>query len=194
MDNDLKRVDWDSGLLYCTDISVAWNRFKTILLALCDKHIPKIKVKSNGHPPWFDSDIHNLCRKKERYRKSFKETNNPLHETKYKNIRKEIKLKIKEKMRSNFEDESNPNCLSKKFWSFVKSNSNSSRIPDTMSYNDRFRSAPADKANLFNDFFCDQFSEQSLYNIDIDYNRHDPFFLLTILKLIFELLERFYGT
>ena len=119
LNNDLKRVNWDSGLLYGVDISVAWGRFKSILFLLCDKHIPKIKIKSKGSPPWFDSDIHNLCRKKERYRKLFKETGNPLHEAKYKSCRKDVKTKIKEKMRSNFEDVSNPNCLTKKFWSYI---------------------------------------------------------------------------
>ena len=175
LDNDLRHVDWNSCLLYGIDIGVAWDRFKSILSVLCDKHIPKIKIKSKGSPPWFDSDIHNLCRKKERYRKLFKESCNPLHEAKYKNCRKEIKQKIKEKMRSNFEDASNPKCLSKKFWSYVKSSSNTSRIPDVISCKGRFRSEPTDKANLFNDYFCEQFSRPSLYDIDIDYNR-DSFF------------------
>ena len=78
-------------------------------------------------------------------------------------------------MRSNFEDASNPNCLTKKFWSYVKSSSNTSRIPDVISCKGRFRMDPTDKANLFNDYFCDQFSRPSLYDIDIDYNR-DNFF------------------
>ena len=175
LNDDLLRVDWDSGLLHCTDIFNAWSIFKTILTALCDKHIPKIKVKSKGHPPWFDSEIHNLCRKKERYRKAFKESSNPSSEAKYKNCRKEIKKKIKEKMRANFEDDTNPACLSKKFWSYVKSSSNTSRIPDIISSKGIFRSDPADKANLFNDYFCEQFSRPSSYNIDIDYNENDPF-------------------
>ena len=78
-------------------------------------------------------------------------------------------------MRSNFEDVSNPNSLTKKFWSYVKSSSNTSRIPDVVSCNGRFRSDSTDKANLFNDFFCEQFSRPSLYNIDIDFNRSSPF-------------------
>ena len=91
LNNDLISVDWDCGLLNGCDIANAWGIFKTILNALCDKHIPKVKISSRGQPPWFDSDIHNLCRKKERYRKAFKETSNPLHETKYKNCRKDLK-------------------------------------------------------------------------------------------------------
>jgi len=174
LDNDLKHVDWDNGLLHGMGIEAAWSRFKSILFLLCDKHIPKVKIKSKGSPPWFDSDIHNLCLKKDRYRKLFKATGNPSHNTKYKNCRIEVKHKIMEKMRSNFDDTSNPNSLTKKFWSYVKSSSNTSRIPDIVSCKGRFRSEPIDKANLFNNYFCEQFSRQSHYDIDVDFN-HDSF-------------------
>ena len=175
LNNDLRSVDWNSGLLNGCHIFSAWNTFKTILFALCDKHIPKVKVSSKGQPPWFDSDIHNLCRKKERHRKAFKLTSNPVHEAKFKNCRKEIKKNVKEKMRSNFNDESNPNCLTKKFWSYVKSSSNTSRIPDKVSCGGVFKSDPSGKANLFNDYFSEQFSRPSNYNIDIDFPANDHF-------------------
>ncbi len=64
LNNDLKKVDWDSGLGNCIDINNAWVMFKTILLALCDKHIKKLKVSSRGQPPWMDSDIHKISLKK----------------------------------------------------------------------------------------------------------------------------------
>ena len=73
-------------------------------------------------------------------------------------------------MNANFEDESNPNLVTKKFFSHVRSNSNSSRIPESVYYQDRIRSKPIDQASLFNDFFADQFSSPSLYNIEIDYS------------------------
>ena len=132
--NDLKRVDWDSGLRNCIDINNAWVIFKTILLALCDKHIKKLKDSSKGQPPWMDSDIHKICMKKDHHRQKFVETGNPSHDEKYKRRRKDMKKKVKEKMRANFDDEFNPNALNKKFWSYVKSSSNTSRIPDKISY------------------------------------------------------------
>ena len=172
---DLSRVNWDACLKYC-DIYVAWPRFKAILQSLCEKHIPKIKVSRKNSPPWFDSDVHKLCRKKERYRKLFKSSGNPGHEAKYKQCRKDVKKVIKEKMRSNFDDDSNPSAISKKFWAYVKSSSNSSRIPDTVSQaGEVFRTVPKDKANLFNDYFCQQFSSASNYDIDIEYS-NDPFY------------------
>ena len=72
-------------------------------------------------------------------------------------------------MRSNFEDENDTSLIPKKFWSHVKSTSNSSRIPETVSYNGRFRSNPKDQGELFNKFFFEQFSDPSQYNIDINF-------------------------
>ena len=169
---DLCRVPWDSLLKSC-DIHAAWPKFKSVLNSLCEKHIPKIKVDGKNSPPWFDSDIHKLCRKKERFRKQYKDTGNEAYNTKFKDCRKEIKKTIKLKMRSNFDDDSNPNFVTKKFWSYVKSSSNSTRIPDSINLNGRFRSDPDDKATLFNDYFCQQFSSPSSYNIDLDYS-NDP--------------------
>ena len=175
---ELSRIPWDRVLGLC-DIHVAWPKFKSILLSLCEKHIPKIKVNSKTSPPWFDSDIHKLCRKKERYRKLYKSTGNEAFNLKYKSCRKEVKSTIKAKMRSNFDDDSNPKVVTNKFWSYVKSSSNSSRIPETINYGARYRSESTDKANMFNEFFCKQFSAPSKYDIHINY-ANDPLFNFTI--------------
>ena len=46
---------------------------------------------------------------------------------------------------------------------------NTSRIPETVNYGNRFRNDPGEQAELFNQFFADQFSTPSLYDIDIDF-------------------------
>ena len=58
----------------------------------------------------------------------------------------------------------------KKLWSFVKRVGKCCRIPEIISYGGRFRSDSRDRAELFNEFFCDQFSEASLYEVDIDFS------------------------
>ena len=77
-------------------------------------------------------------------------------------------------MRSNFDDDLCPNTITKKFWSSLKSISRSSRIPDKMYLNDCIRSEPEEIANFFNKHFYDQFSDESTYDIDIDFT-NDPF-------------------
>ena len=90
LNNDLKHVNWDAHLKFCDSVT-AWNKLKTIIFQFCDKHIPKITIKSQCQPPWFDSDIHKLCLKKERLRQKFKLTKKPEHEEKFKIVRTNLK-------------------------------------------------------------------------------------------------------
>ena len=53
-----------------------------------------------------------------------------------------------------------PALITKKFWSHFKFANNSRRIPERMYRKTQYRSTPLDKANLFNEYFCDQFSER----------------------------------
>ena len=95
---------------------------------------------------------------------------------------------MNENMRLNIEDDSDPALISKRFWSHVKSKSKSIRIPETVYHGGRFRSNLSDQANLFNNYFYEQFSEDSSYNIDINYSNdqfsdlrfdgHDVFLIL----------------
>ena len=73
-------------------------------------------------------------------------------------------------MTTNFEDQSDPALVSKKFWSHLKSSSNTSRIPETVCYQGKFRNNPLDQSELFNTYFVDQFSAPSKYNINIDFS------------------------
>ena len=83
-----------------------------------------------------------------------------------------------------------PALIKKKFWSFYKSTSNSTRIPGTMNYGPKVRSNSKDVASLFNQYFFDQFSIPSKYDIDIDFS-NDPFSDLQFDETkILELLKR----
>ena len=72
-----------------------------------------------------------------------------------------------QKMRENLYNDDDPELITKKFWSHVKSSSTSHRIPECMHRNNTFRNKSLDKAALFNEFFYEQFTERSRYDIDI---------------------------
>ena len=181
LNRDLNRVDWHF-ILNSVEPDTGWNIFKTKFLLFCDKHIPKIKIKESFQPPWFDSDVFKLNKKKEHFRKLFKETNDTKYYKKFSSLRKQLKFLIKSKMRSNYDDELSPNTITKKFWSSVKSVTKSSRIPDKMYLNDCIRTEPEEIANLFNKHFFDQFSDKSSYDIDIDFT-NDAFYDFSFDKL-----------
>ena len=94
LNSDIRRVNWDACLKF-VESTTAWSRFKYTISRLCDKHIPKITIKSQFQPPWFDSDIHKLCAKKERLRQKFIFSKNPVDKEKFKLARKNVKLQCR---------------------------------------------------------------------------------------------------
>ena len=97
-----------------TEANLAWEKFKIILLNLCNKHIPTITIKGDIKPPWFDNDTFKLCRKKERLRKKFKQTKSASDYSNFAKCRKDFKKLVKDKMQANFEDDDDPSLISKK--------------------------------------------------------------------------------
>ncbi len=166
LNHSLKRVNWDN-VVGSHDPHTAWPRFKEVLTKYCDVFIPKRNAKSQFQPPWYDTDCDKVLRKKERWRaKANSESGTESDLNKFRQLRKDFKHKMNEKMRLSVEEDDS--LISKKFWAHVKSKSKSTRIPETVRYGNRFRNNPADQATLFNEYFYEQFSDRSSYDIDID--------------------------
>ena len=173
LNQDLREINWNAHLSNASP-EQAWSLFNERLTELCNKHIPVITVSSEFQPPWFDSDCYNLCREKERWRAKFKRSKNDEHYFKFSKCRRDFKKLVQAKMRDNLIDvEGDPALIPKKFWSYVKSSSNSHRIPECMHYKSRFRTNRREQCELFNDYFYHQFSSPSSYNINIDFSS-DP--------------------
>ena len=166
INRELWHTDWDA-LLEGAEPEIAWCRFKSMLFSKVDKYIPKITIKSEFQPPWFDSDVHAAYREKERAHKKYKTSKTKIDELKFSNARRTFKNLSSQKMRDNFYNTDDPALITKKFWSHVKQNSKSHRLPEAMHLKNCHRNNPPDIANLFNTFFYEQFSESSSYNIDI---------------------------
>ena len=86
-------------------------------------------------------------------------------------------------MRLNVVDDTDPALISKKFWKYVKSKTKSTRIPETVWYKNRFRNKTIDQANLFNEYFSNQFSQESHYDKDIDMRNDNNFINLKFHEL-----------
>ena len=176
LNEDLNRINWDRAFM-SNDPCLAWDIFKKTLGELCDHRIPKKTMRSQFQPPWYDSECDRIRRKKEKWRIKAKESTNEsdrlTYTEKFRSMRKLFKKTMNDKMKSNFVDDSDPALISKRFWTHVKSKSKSTRIPETVQYRNRFRYEAKDQAALFNEYFYNQFSEASNYNIDIDFANND---------------------
>ena len=170
LNEDLSKIKWHK-LLNSNNIEHGWNVFKQHLFENVNKHIPKIKIQSEFQPPWFDSETFELCREKERLRSKFKHDKSEASYMKFSQCCRDFKNLVKKKMNDNFCDDSNPDFINKKFWSYVKKSNNTHRIPNNVCYKNCHRTCKTDQAELFNQFFYDQFSTPSNYQTPVDYNK-----------------------
>ena len=182
LNNELSNIHWDA-ILDCMEPELAWLAFKRTLFYLVDRYIPSISIKSDFTSPWFDAECFEAYRNKDRAHKKFKNysriegnTQNIIQsEINFKYKRQLFKNMCNKKMRDNLYNEDDPGLITKKFWSHVKSNSKSSRLPETMHLDDTFRNKPYEKAELFNNYFYEQFSGPSNYNTDINFSNDQVF-------------------
>ena len=189
LNNDLCQVEWNA-ILDCMEPEIAWSRFKSELSYHVNKHIPSLTIKSEFQPPWFDSETYHACQDKERARKKFKQSNNKLDELKYIHSRRQFKSLCNQKMRDNMYNTDDPAVITKKFWSHHKFSTKSHRLPECMYYKNSFRNKPYDKATMFNNYFYEQFSEPSNYDIHIDYANDHNFDLTFSHREVRKLLSR----
>ena len=152
-----------------------WMAFKDTLLQLVDLHIPRITIKSKYKHPWFDAECYEKCREKERLHAKFKRTKNMNDEIKFVTCRREFKSKMRKKIRDNLYCAEDNNIITKKFWAHVKSTSKSCRIPEIVRYKNKISSNTITKTNMFNNFFYNQFSEPSTYDIEISLEQDEEY-------------------
>ena len=174
LNRDIGQVDWHQTI-DCMEPETAWKTFKEILFTCIDRSIPKINVNGNFSSPWFDSECYEAYRSKERAHIKFKASPSISRELKRDITRKKFKKICCTKMRDNLYNHDDPALITKKFWSHVKANSKSHRIPECVQLKGIFRRTPKEKCDLFNEYFFDQFSEASSYGIPIDWSNDDAF-------------------
>ena len=156
INSDFSKINWHS-LLASNNIEDALVKFESKFFSICNKHIPKIKISNEFKPPWYDSEVFELDREKNRLHGKAKKSGSDLYHAKFAACKKELNELIKKKMDSNFEDENNRNLVTKKLHSYVKSRSNSHRIPEIVSYGSKLKSKKIDQCNLFNQYFLINF-------------------------------------
>ena len=174
LNEDLNNVDW-LLTLDCLEPDIAWSKFKEILNHFQELHIPKVTIKLKSQPPWFDTECYVKCREKERLHKKFKNTKSINDELKFVTCRREFKSLVRSKMRDNLYCSRDSNIITKKFWSHVKSKSKSCRIPEVIRNNSSISSDNVAKANMFNKYFFEQFSNTSTYDTTIDFTNDDAY-------------------
>ncbi len=174
LNHDLCSINWN--FLNSTDPDTGWKTVKECIFSLAEKHIPKVTVKSEFQPPWFDCEVYSACRSKDRLRAKWKETGSLPDELRWTVSRKDFKNLSAQKLRDNLFNSDDPALITKKFWSHVKYSSNSCRIPNSVNYSSKVRFKPKDQAELFNSFFMINFL--NLHTMALTYHMKTIQFLI----------------
>ena len=57
-----------------SNIDESWTNVKRSFYKIINDNIPKVKIKNEFQPPWFDAECFEACREKEHLRKRFKKS------------------------------------------------------------------------------------------------------------------------
>ena len=124
LNDELMRFPWDS-ILIGDDVDSMLNKFEVAFFSICDRHIPKVTIKSSFQPPWFDSELDAICKHKNKlltkYRKAGNEQLKHNIYEEIKSVRNKFRKLSTQKKRDNLlNDDVDPALIKKKVWSFLK--------------------------------------------------------------------------
>ena len=178
---DYRRADFDGLRSYLDsldlselisedgDINQDWRDWKNAFLAAVSEFVPTKKLQARNHLPWMNSEILHNIKKKNSIRMRIKRSCSPSQHLKerFRGIRRKIKQMLRESRLKYI----NSICSSrgknpKRFWSFVKTKTKVSNIPENVSMkvsNTERTSAhnAVEIANTFNTYFASIFTHDS---------------------------------
>lgn len=135
---DIANHDWND-LLATFDCNQAVNLFYRKLHSILEHRVPILsKTACHKYPSWFSYDLKILLKKKEKLRKRFKKYQMPHFYEQFKQLRTDIKLKIKVDYDFFIHNiETNLSNNPKSFWSVMKKLRSSDTGPSTMHLGDK---------------------------------------------------------
>ncbi|XP_028414165.1 uncharacterized protein LOC114537227 [Dendronephthya gigantea] len=156
------------------DVDVTWQHWSARFLETVSRHIPTKTIRRRNTPPWFDSEVRHLLKKKETARRKAKSSGRTCHLEKYRALRRLVKQLISRKRNEFFQ--TLPNLLRsnpKQFWSVFKTVSNTSTAPNKLEWTNDNATAtaenPKDIADLLNNYFYSMFKPPLT---DEEYEQH----------------------
>ena len=101
-----------------------------MILNLVNTHIPKLKLKNSTCPPWIDSEVITLSRKKEPMRKRARQSNNPDFWASYRRHHNRLRALTNEKYNSYIANSCNSVASNpKRFGGIVRSKTKCKSLP-----------------------------------------------------------------
>jgi hypothetical protein len=159
---NLSNVNWET-LFSNTGINENWNAFLSLLQKEITNNIPQVKLKSNKYQPWVNSEVKNARKEKQKaWRKYSRQKNqeNWVSFTQKRNLCNRIIRNNKYKFESDLAQSISKNP--KAFWNYVNSKKGNIKDFPLMTDEEGVQyETDLDKANQFNVYFCNVFTEEN---------------------------------
>ena len=158
------------------NVNYMWNTMKEAIFKARDAFIPSSLSKLKRSPLWFNSEIHHLLNRIHSLRRRLRQNHSRTLSSRLTNLETFLSSLIFSAS-SNYEEflvssfQSNPKLT----YRFMKRMSNSSSVPQVVSYKSQTAIDPQTKVELFNQFFHSVFSNSSSSNPDADPFHSDTF-------------------
>ena len=148
------------------DVERLWLTFKNALEKGIKDHIPHKLCKLQNSQPWINNNIRQMIKRRDRFYKKFKTTNDPTIKEKYKLLKHKIQRDLRTQYWNYIEDLFSPdecgNCYSgmKKFWSFIKHRKTDNNGIAPIKKNGKLLTSAHDRATALNEQFQSVFSKK----------------------------------
>jgi hypothetical protein len=149
---------WDE-LYNTSDVDHACDVFYRDLKYVIDSFVPMAPANSNVFPKWYSIELISIIKKKNRFRKLFKNTRLQYYADVADDLRKVIKRQTKKDYSLFIKNtECNIRKDPNKLWSFIDAKKNKTRIPGKMCQNDRELTSPTEIVEGFARHFGSTFA------------------------------------
>jgi hypothetical protein len=177
------REQYLSQSVESTHINVNWETFKSKVTNIISDNVPVKTIRDKWDVPWMTPSIKRLIRKKHRVYKISKKYNTDENRSKFKNLRKLVQRKMQSAKnsylmgllsKSDQTDTDNKSttsvsegsfCVTKKFWSYIKSIKTNGSGVGTLMVNDLEISSAKAKAEALSDQYRSVFTNEDVSNI-----------------------------
>ena len=158
-------IDW-AFLDSIPDVDTALKMFYDRIYETLDQHVPKTANRACGYPRWFTAEIRQYLKTKEYYRRRWIRTGRSYYRCEYVRLRAVCKSKISQSHRLfTMRAEDNIRSDPSRFWGYVSSCRDESRIPAVMFASGNACEDPSEIVNGFAREFSSVFSRDADYDI-----------------------------
>ncbi len=161
----LSEIPWNCCFL-SDNVDDSWNRFKDLLLTAADQSIPKVRLSRRKRVHWLSAETLQLIRKKRRQYKQAKRSGKQEDLARYKKTSNTVRRLTRKDHCDHLEAISQQLVTNQRvFWRWLKNVRGGFIGIPNLKFMGKVFTAAADKAKVFNSYFCSIFTKENLSNL-----------------------------